>query len=340
MNDDALPVPSRLVAPPTTAVDGTPAPAPAATPKAPRGVGKAFVVGIAVVASAVGATAGVIAGTRIAEKHTVTTVAAAPTPEPAQTVSAGLNVTAIAQKLKPSVVTIKTRTSEGTAAGTGIVLANGEILTNAHVVADAEKVVVYPAGSKTSRSAKVLGADAGHDLALIKVSDTSGLTPATLGDSSKLVVGAQVVAIGDALDLGKDPSVTQGVISALDRDVDKTLRGVIQTDASINPGNSGGPLINARGEVIGINSAVAANPNSGEVAQNIGFAIPINRAKSLLAELRAGGVEDNSSSNDGSGNGSGGSDPYGGQGGSGNPGGSGGQMSPGDLWNYLFGNQA
>ncbi len=320
----AFEMPPRPPAPPTPP-SAAPAPAPAPAPaarKRRKGPFAAAVVAVALVSSGVGAAVGVAATQNNPSNPLPTAASALAAQSPiAKSVSA-LDVTQIVNRLEPSVVTIKGSTDQGTQAGTGIVISNdGEILTNAHVVAGTNSIRITPAGSTRSRSAKVIGADTGKDLALVKVSDTSGLVAATLGDSSKLQVGQSVVAIGDALDLGSDPTVTDGIVSAVNRAVDSSLKGVIQTSASINPGNSGGPLINAAGAVIGINTAVAANPETNSVAQNIGFAIPINTAKAALSELRAGhqASNDNGSNSDGSGgyggyDGSGGGwDPFSGQ---------------------------
>ena len=123
----------------------------------------------------------------------------------------------------------------------------------------------------TVRSAKVLGSSTDYDVALLQLDDTSNLTPLPLADASTFQVGDRVVAIGNALDLGDSPTVTTGIISALDRTLQEsstvTLRGLIQTDAAINHGNSGGALVNSHGELVGINSAGIPD------AQNIGFAI-------------------------------------------------------------------
>ena len=128
----------------------------------------------------------------------------------------------------------------------------------------------------------MVGADEAHDVALLKIDDASGLPAAELGRSADVKVGEDVVAIGNALGLRGDPTVTRGIVSALNRTVEN-LTGMIQTDAAINPGNSGGPLVNSAGQVIGINTAVAADG-----AQNIGFAIPIDKAKSLADRLKTG----------------------------------------------------
>ena len=180
---------------------------------------------------------------------------------------------------------------EGKGAGTGIVLDGGYILTNAHVVADATEITVTPAGTGTARTATLVGADTANDVAVLKVEDTSGLTPATLGDSDQAQVGDEVIAIGNALALEGGLSVTQGIVSATGRSIEDetgTLTNLIQTDAAISSGNSGGALVDAAGQVIGMNSAVATSSASVS-ASNIGFAIAINHATQIADSLIAAG---------------------------------------------------
>ena len=196
---------------------------------------------------------------------------------------AALDVKGILAKVEPSVVDIVASSRRSSGEGTGIIISSdGYILTNAHVVEGASKVTVATAGSSKALSATVIGADEGHDVALLKLDNASGLPAAELGRSSDVKVGEDVVAIGNALGLRGDPTVTRGIVSALNRTVEN-LTGMIQTDAAINPGNSGGPLVNSSGQVIGINTAVAADG-----AQNIGFAIPIDKAKALADRLKTG----------------------------------------------------
>jgi serine protease Do len=166
--------------------------------------------------------------------------------------------------------------------GSGFIIdADGSILTNNHVIDRAERISVKLADGRTLR-AHVIGSDPDTDIALIKVDGQVGLPVAPLGDSSVLRMGEWVVAIGDPL--GYEHSVTVGVVSYIGRKLfDASLDSYIQTDAAINFGNSGGPLINARGEVIGINAAISARGTS------IGFAVPINLASSILPQLRAHG---------------------------------------------------
>ena len=207
-----------------------------------------------------------------------------------------LDVAGVVDAVGPAVATIQTRVGgsfagAGAGAGTGVVLsADGEVLTNAHVVDGATTIYVTLAGESQSRTATLVGADAAADLALLRIDDASGLPTATLGSSSSLAVGDDVVAIGNALALRGGPTVTRGIVSALDRSLDTgsgTMTGLVQTDASISSGNSGGPLVNAVGEVIGINTAVAAS-GGGTAAENIGFAIAIDRALPVIERLRSG----------------------------------------------------
>jgi putative serine protease PepD len=169
------------------------------------------------------------------------------------------------------------------------VSSDGEILTNNHVVEGATSVRVRLNGTTAPIMAKVIAGDAGNDLALIKLVNASGLTAATFADSKSIAVGDPVVAVGYALALDGGPSVTAGIVSALNRtltDSNGALDGLIQTDAAISSGNSGGPLINLNGQVIGINTAVA-NGDSGRAANNIGFAIGVAEVQRVAALLRA-----------------------------------------------------
>ena len=167
-------------------------------------------------------------------------------------------------------------------AGSGFIIdADGSILTNYHVIDGAERILVKLSDGRSLR-ARVVGADPDTDVALLKLDGQAGLPVAPLGDSATLRMGEWVCAIGNPL--GYEHSVTVGVVSYLGRKLfDSSLDDYIQTDAAINFGNSGGPLINARGEVIGINSAISSR------ASNIGFAVPINGATAILAQLRARG---------------------------------------------------
>lgn len=204
----------------------------------------------------------------------------------------------VAKKVLPSVVQINVKGDEESGSGTGIIISSdGEILTNNHVTAvagdDGIITVAFNDGSHTE--AKVVGADPKTDLAVIKASGKSGLTPATLGTSKDLEVGQEVVAIGSPF--GLESTVTQGIISALNRPVtssdgssdssNSNTFPAIQTDAAINPGNSGGPLVDIQGNVIGINSAIKAS-GGGDGSIGLGFAIPIDLAKNISKQLVKG----------------------------------------------------
>jgi putative serine protease PepD len=209
-----------------------------------------------------------------------------------------LDVAGVVAAVEPAVASIEVRFGSGgfgltgVGAGTGFVLtADGDVLTNAHVVEGATEIFVTLAGESQSHRAELVGADAANDLALLRITDASGLPVAPLGRSADVAVGDDAVAIGNALGLRGGPSVTKGIISALGRSLETdtgVMTGLIQTDASISSGNSGGPLVNAAGEVIGINTAVARG-SATSAAENIGFAIPIDKALPIVERLRGGG---------------------------------------------------
>jgi serine protease Do len=211
----------------------------------------------------------------------------------------------VASQLSPSVVSIRTaqrvttfsdifgqqsRLAQG--AGTGIILnKEGLVLTNKHVIPEGISNLTITLSDGTEYDdAKVVGRDPLNDLAFIQIQNPKNLIPAKLGDSDSVRTGTKVIAIGNAL--GEfDNTVTSGIISGIGRPIEASngdgtteqLSNLFQTDAAINPGNSGGPLINFNGEVIGVNTAVAAD------AQGVGFAIPINEAKPLIASVEKSG---------------------------------------------------
>ncbi len=209
-----------------------------------------------------------------------------------------IDVAAVTAALRPSVVSVSADVSEsdfaGEGVGTGVVITrDGQILTNAHVVKGASAVRVRLAGEREPRSAAVVAADTANDLALLQV-DVTGLTPATFANPTTVRVGDDVIAIGYALDLDGEASVTLGIVSALDRTLltdNGALDGLIQTDAAISSGNSGGPLVNAAGQVVGINTAVALG-DGNNTASNIGFAISIDQVLPEIEALRATGGGD------------------------------------------------
>lgn len=180
----------------------------------------------------------------------------------------------------------------GTATGSGFLIdKEGHMVTNEHVVSGAETVSVTLGESDASYDAEVIGTDPSTDLALLKIDAPSdAMTPLAIGDSDKAKVGDPVVAIGNPF--GLDRTVTTGIVSALQREIQSTtaysISDIIQTDAAINPGNSGGPLISADGEVIGVNSQIATG-GRGNGSVGIGFAIPSNTVSDVVEQLKADG---------------------------------------------------
>jgi len=232
-------------------------------------------------------------------------------PSPSKSTSPGtsgkLDVPAIFAKVEPAVVDIKSilgasssaclSTQGEEAAGTGMILtSNGEVLTNNHVIACGEEITARIDGKGKTYVVRVLGTDKTQDVALVQLVGASGLPTVSVGNSSTLQIGDPVVAIGNALDLQGPPTVTPGIVSALNRSIQasdasgtltENLSGLIQTDAPIYPGNSGGPLVDASGRVIGMNTA-AATGSSSQPVTDIGFAIPINEALSIAQQIQQG----------------------------------------------------
>jgi S1-C subfamily serine protease len=239
--------------------------------------------------------AGVAGGIVAASDNDTPSTTAAPLVARASNDLAGdkLDVASVLQSVQHGVVAIDVEGTQNggarsfSAAGTGMVIdSTGLILTNAHVVENAFSIKVSLYDGK-QYDADLVGRSTGSDVALVQARGVSGLEPVKFGASKDLQVGDDVVAVGNALNLGATPTVTTGIVSALNRSITadngENLDALIQTDAAINHGNSGGPLVNASGEVIGINTAVAAD------GQNIGFAISIDSVQPLIEKLRSGG---------------------------------------------------
>lgn len=233
-------------------------------------------------------------------------------PSPTLTTDFAGAVRQVAQAVRPAVVQITNQQTQPgqfnqpfsvpAGVGSGVIFdPQGHILTNNHVIADAEQLLVALPDGRTFPG-KLVGADPLTDLAVIQIQDDGSLPVAQMGDSSKLQVGDWVVAIGNALALEGGPTVTAGVVSALNRAVQEPsdspgpggapgafLFDLVQTDAPINPGNSGGPLVNLDGQVIGINTLVAGQAEPGVPAQGIGFAIATTTAAKIANELVTNG---------------------------------------------------
>jgi S1-C subfamily serine protease len=252
------------------------------------------VVGALVAAAVAG---GIVAATD--DGDSVRSVAPAITRESSRLAGEQLEIAEVLDSVEHGVVSIKVAGPSSNAFGTGrfqaagsgmIIDSTGLILTNAHVVSGATNITVVLFDGREV-PADLVGSSPSNDVALVHARNVSGLDVVKLGDSSALQVGDAVVAVGNALNLGATPTVTTGIVSALHRTLDDDsgnihLQDLIQTDAAINHGNSGGPLVDASGEVVGINTAIA-----GEGAQNIGFAISVNQVKPLIDKLRSGGGE-------------------------------------------------
>jgi S1-C subfamily serine protease len=207
---------------------------------------------------------------------------------------------AMVAKVGPAVVDIDTQMSYQSAvgAGTGIVLnPNGQVLTNNHVIEGATSITAVDIGNGQSYQANVIGYDRSHDVAVLQLSGASGLKAAILGDSSRVAVGDPIIAMGNAEGAGGTPSAIPGTVTALNKTVSasdsltgssETLDGLIAASAGIRPGDSGGPMVNSDGEVIGMNTAASGNYQMAQPGGQ-GFAIPINQARSIAAQITGGG---------------------------------------------------
>ncbi|WP_433721581.1 S1C family serine protease [Actinoplanes sp. CA-051413] len=237
--------------------------------------------GLTVVAISAGT--GGAAGYLAAPEATPTDPAAAPPPAAPGVPS---DLVGAAARALPGVVSVQVRTGSGGASGSGFVFDDrGHIVTNNHVVAARGGGAVSVVGSDGRRlTAEVVGTDPSSDIAVLRVTPSAALRPLDRADLRATRVGEPVLAVGSPL--GLSGTVTAGIISALDRPVrlGGTVRQTaVQTDASINPGNSGGPLVNARGEVVGVNTAIATLEGGGSIG--IGFAVPIDRAAQVATTL-------------------------------------------------------
>ena len=215
--------------------------------------------------------------------------AAPATPASEDEADGALSLQEIYKKCIGSVVSIAASSQSGKSSGTGIVLsADGYLITNHHVIENAQVIAVQTSDDRQFQ-ASIIGSDEASDLAVLKV-DATDLQPAEFGDSDKLAVGDRVVAIGDPLGAQLRGTMTSGIVSAINRDLevnDRTMT-LIQTDAALNNGNSGGPLINCYGQVIGINTMKLRSYYS-TTAEGLGFAIPMAVAKPILEELMENG---------------------------------------------------
>ncbi len=290
----SLPPPAPGVSP------GLPAPASRRSARARKQRNWVVVVAVGVVAWTAALT-GALVGNQLSDWIDSPPKSASDEPinvsDPSGPIEGRLDVAKVIDHMAASVVTISadidSQFGRGQSTGTGVIVSSGgEILTNAHVVEGATEIRVRLAGETEPREARLLASDPGNDLALLRMSGDD-FDAAVFADPDSVRIGDEVVAIGFALGLDGDPSVTLGIVSALDRTIGTDgafLDGLIQTDAAISSGNSGGPLVNARGEVVGINTAVARD-TATSAATNVGFAISAGEALPVIEALRlqAGG---------------------------------------------------
>ncbi|TCO46764.1 putative serine protease PepD [Kribbella antiqua] len=250
----------------------------AAPPRAARR-GRTLIASLALSIVA-GGIAGAVTGSGDSESTAVELPQAAAPPAAAQG-----SISAAAASVLPGVVSVRA----GRATGSGFAIdQQGHVVTNAHVVEGASDVSLVLSNGRTI-DAEILGSDPDNDLAVLQVStaDAEGLRALTLGRSAQLRVGDPVLAVGSPL--GLEGTVTAGIVSAVDRQArfgdNGTRQSAIQTDAAINPGNSGGPLVNAAGQVVGVNTAIATLGTSRSGNIGIGFAIPVDRMKTIVESL-------------------------------------------------------
>jgi S1-C subfamily serine protease len=266
-----------------------------APPPPPRRGHKRGLIITGAVALAAGATAGGLIGSM---NHGVVGTATA-------TSNTSLSASEIARRVDPALVDIVSTngTTGSVSAGTGIVLtSNGEVLTNNHVIRGATSLKVTDVGNGKTYTASVVGYDASDDVAVIQLQNASGLTTASLGDSSSVQAGDTVTALGNAGGKGGTPSVASGSVTDLNQSitasdegsgVSEQLTGLIQTNADIQPGDSGGALVNSHGQVIGMNTAASTgfqfqDQSGSQGSQEQAYAIPIDKAESIASQIESG----------------------------------------------------
>jgi len=262
--------------------------------------GLAVLVGVAVLAAAAGAGSAVA----LNNNSNSTGVSSNDVPNPSSNgngnVSSNLNTSAVAAKVEPGVVDITSTLNyqQETAEGTGMVLSkDGVVLTNNHVINGATSIKVTLVTSGKQYTAKVIGYDVTHDVALLKMQNAANLTTVSVGNSSQVKLGQSVLAIGNAGGQGGRPTVAPGIINATDRTITagdegsnttETLHGMLQTSAPIQAGDSGGPLADASGKVIGMDTAASSSSSGSSSSSVMGYAIPINTALNLAHKIAGG----------------------------------------------------
>jgi S1-C subfamily serine protease len=226
-------------------------------------------------------------GSSSSSASTTTKVAATSTATSSTGTSVQTQQEAAIAAIEPAVVELKVTTAQGGQIGSGVIIdSNGDIVTNNHVVSGEQSIEVLLSNGNTEQG-QLIGTDAADDLAVVRIAPFAHMTVAQLGNSSSLVVGQEVLAVGNPL--GITETATQGIVSALNRSIAEsaqtTLSNAIQTDAALNPGNSGGALINLQGQLIGIPTLGAVNTESNTTANGVSFAIPSNLVKTVVQQI-------------------------------------------------------
>jgi S1-C subfamily serine protease len=291
--------------PPAPSVGGTPAqgtywvpPPPPPPPRSEPHIGRWLVVGFLVAAIAAGGS-GVGVGWGLANAFRTPTAIHSPIPIASPTTgptNGGLDANAIAAKVDPAIVDINTVTTSGQASGTGQILtADGEVLTNNHVVDGSTSINVVIAGRSGTYTAHVIGVAPAQDVALIQIEGVSGLPTVTIASSATVKVGDPVVAIGNALGQGGAPTVTSGNVTALNQTItasegngtSEQLSGMIQSDAPISPGDSGGAIVNSAGQVVGMITAGDVHGFRSPTS-TVNYSIPTDTAINYVNKIRSG----------------------------------------------------
>ena len=218
---------------------------------------------------------------------TTTKAGASSTPTTSSGTSLQAQQEAAIAKIEPSVVELEVTTAQGEQIGSGVIIdAQGDIVTNNHVVSGAQSITVVLSNGSTEQG-QLIGTSASNDLAVVRIAPYAHMVVAQFGDSSKLVVGQDVIAVGNPL--GITGTATEGIVSALNRSIPEssgvTISNAIQTDAAVNPGNSGGALINLQGQLIGIPFAGAENTQTNTQADGVNFAIPSNLVQTVVQQI-------------------------------------------------------
>ncbi len=280
-----------------------PGPAPRSPLKAPDRRAAVLVAAMIVLAALVGLVAGAALAPDRASHASPSTASAdrsattdtLPTPSTGSASAPALTTDQIAAKVDPAIVDLFVTFTQGSGAGTGIVLtSSGLVLTNNHVIANSTKIEADLVGTDKKFAGTVLGYDVTDDVALVQLQDASGLPTVTVGDSKSVNPGDDVVALGNALGKGGTPAVAEGQVTQLDQSIDvvnddgttATLSGLIETSARLQPGDSGGPLVDRQGEVIGMDAAASTNRRGATT--NDSYAIPIDTALDIAHKIQAG----------------------------------------------------